>query len=74
MELDFATLKDLRLGHPAWKLLRADLAPLIISFLHRTYVLPNLRTLPLSELGEKLEDDPVTGLQGALSIMVAEPR
>lgn len=57
MQLDFSTLEELRLGHPAWKLLRADLAPLIISFLHQTYVLPNLRTLPLSELAEKLEDE-----------------
>lgn len=57
MELDFATLEALRLSHPAWKLLRADLAPLILSFLHKTYVIPNLRTLALSDLSEKLEDE-----------------
>jgi flagellar motility protein MotE (MotC chaperone) len=55
--LDFATLEELRQAHPAWKLLRADLAPLVLSFLHKTYVVPNLRTLPLSELSEKLEDE-----------------
>jgi flagellar motility protein MotE (MotC chaperone) len=55
--MDFATLEGLRTGHPAWRLLRADLAPLILSFLHKTYVLPNLRTLALSELSEKLEDE-----------------
>ena len=54
--MDFETLDRLRQGHPAWRLLRADHAPLIASFLHRTYVKPNVRSLPESELALKLED------------------
>jgi hypothetical protein len=54
--MDFETLDQLREGHPAWRLLRADYAPLIASFLHRTYVKPNVRSLPESELALKLED------------------
>jgi len=54
--MDFETLDRLRHGHPAWRLLRADHAPLIASFLHRTYLKPNVRSLPESELAVKLED------------------
>jgi Protein of unknown function (DUF3375) len=54
--MDFETLDRLRQSHPAWRLLRADHAPLIASFLYRTYVKPNVRSLPESELILKLED------------------
>jgi hypothetical protein len=54
--MDFGTLDRLRQSHPAWRLLRADHASLIASFLHRTYVKPNVRSLPESELTLKLED------------------
>jgi hypothetical protein len=54
--MDFETLDRLRHGHPAWRLLRADHAPLIASFLHRTYIEPNVRSLPESELALRLED------------------
>ena len=54
--MDFETLDRLRQSHPAWRLLRADHAPLIASFLHRTYVKPNVRSLAESELTLKLED------------------
>ena len=54
--MDFETLDRLRQGHPAWRLLRADHTPLIASFLHRTYVKPNVRSLPESELTPKLDD------------------
>ena len=54
--MDFETLDRLRHGHPAWRLLRADYAPLIASFLHRTYIKPNVRSLPESALTLKLED------------------
>ena len=54
--MDFETLDRMRHGHPAWRLLRADHAPLIASFLHRTYIKPNVRSLPESELALKLED------------------
>ena len=54
--MDFETLDRLRQSHPAWRLLRADHAPLIASFLHRTYVKPNVRSLTESGLTLKLED------------------
>jgi hypothetical protein len=54
--MDFGTLDRLRQSHPAWRLLRADYAALIASFLQRTYVKPNVRSLPESELVLKLED------------------
>ena len=54
--MDFETLDRLRQSHPAWRLLKADHAPLIASFLHRTYLEPNVRSLPESELSLKLED------------------
>jgi hypothetical protein len=35
MALDYATLELLRQNHPAWRLLCAHHAPLVVSFLHR---------------------------------------
>lgn len=54
--MDFETLERLRQSHPAWRLLKADNAALVASFLHRTFVKPNVRSLPEAELGLKLED------------------
>ena len=57
MNLDFATLDSLRRNHPGWKLLLADSAPLVISFLHRAFIEPNIRSLSQSDLMESLEDE-----------------
>jgi len=54
--MDFATLERLQQCHPAWRLLRADNAALIGSFLYRTFVKPNVRSLPEAGLGLKLND------------------
>jgi flagellar motility protein MotE (MotC chaperone) len=54
--MDYETLDSLRQNNPAWKLLKADHAALIVSFLHRTYIKPNVRTLNESELASRLED------------------
>jgi flagellar motility protein MotE (MotC chaperone) len=54
--LDHTTLDLLRRQHPAWRLLTADSAPLIASFLHRVFVLPNVRLMAQSSLAEALED------------------
>jgi hypothetical protein len=54
--MDFATLEALRKRHPAWRLLVADSAPLVASFLHRSFVEPNLRTIARQELIAKLDD------------------
>ncbi|HXC24382.1 MAG TPA: DUF3375 domain-containing protein [Gemmatimonadaceae bacterium] len=55
--MDYRTLDTMRRAHPAWRLLTADSAPLVISFLYRTFVQPNLRTLPRQELASRLDDD-----------------
>jgi hypothetical protein len=57
MSMDFATLEELRRRHPAWRLLAADSAPLVASFLHRVFIAPNRRALPQAELVEALEDE-----------------
>lgn len=56
MNLDYATLDALRRQHPAWRLLAAEHAPLIGSFLHRAFIVPNVRVMAQSDLAEALED------------------
>ena len=56
MALDQATLEAMRRQHPAWRLLAADTAPLVASFLHRVFVVPNVRTMGQADLAEALED------------------
>ena len=57
MLLDHDTLDSLRQNHPAWRLLKADLAPLIISFLNKVFLEPNVRVIPASQLEGALEDE-----------------
>src|SRR6266480_3764688 len=57
MSLDFVTLDTLRKNHPGWKLLMADSAPLVVSFLHRAFIEPNIRVLSQADLVEALEDE-----------------
>ncbi len=57
MKLDHATLESLRANHPAWRLLSARNAPLIVSFLQRTFIAPNVRTMGAADLAEALEDE-----------------
>ena len=57
MALDYATLELLRQNHPAWRLLRAQHAPLVASFLHRVFIVPNMRNLAQADLIEALEDE-----------------
>ena len=42
--------------HPAWRLLIADHAPLVVSFLFATFIRPNVRSIPEQDLGSKLDD------------------
>ena len=56
MALDYLTLSSLRKNHPAWRLLQADHAPLIASFLQQAFVEPNLRVITQADLASKLED------------------
>ncbi len=57
MAFDYDTLEWLRQTHPAWRLLRAQHAPLVAGFLQRVFVEPNVRNLSQSDLAEALEDE-----------------
>ena len=54
--MDYRSLESLREQHPAWRLLAAEHAPLVASFLHRSFIVPNRRTLAQPELASKLDD------------------
>src|SRR4051794_10204710 len=49
-------LVALRKNHPAWRLLAADNGPLVLGFLERVFLMPNVRQLPAPDLVEELED------------------
>ena len=55
--MNHATLAALRDRHPAWRLLASSHAPLVVSFLHRVFVAPNVRLMPEADLAEALEDE-----------------
>jgi hypothetical protein len=54
--MDHDTLDRLRRTHPAWRLLAADHAPLIVSFLYHAFIRPNVRTFAQAELVARLDD------------------
>ena len=54
--MDYQSLETLRRRHPAWRLLAADHAPLIVSFLHRSFIAPNLRSPAAPDLVSRLEN------------------
>ncbi len=56
MSLEYQTLNQLRKTHPAWRLLMADHAPLIASFLDRVFIQPNVRVMSQADLVSRLED------------------
>lgn len=53
--MDYHHLERLK-RHPAWRLLNAESAPLIVSFLDQTFLQPNARSHPQSSLASKLDD------------------
>ena len=57
LALDYTTLNLLRQNHPAWRLLCAQHAPLVAGFLHRVFIVPNVRILSQADLVEALEDE-----------------
>jgi len=57
MSLDYDALDALRSHHPAWRLLRSDHAALVVSFLQRVFVAPNVRVMAAADLAEALEDE-----------------
>jgi hypothetical protein len=55
--LSHASLELLRRVNPSLRLIVADNASLVISFLHRVFIAPNVRSLAGLELASLLEDD-----------------
>jgi hypothetical protein len=54
--MEHSAVEALRRTHPAWRLLAADHAPLVVSFLQRAFIVANVRSMPQPELISKLED------------------
>ena len=54
--VSFDEVAWLRDNSPAWRLLRADHAPLVLSFLHQVFVTENVRSIPMAELAGRLDD------------------
>ena len=46
----------LRVNSPAWRLIRAESAPLLLSFLHQVFVQENVRSIAATELASRLDD------------------
>jgi flagellar motility protein MotE (MotC chaperone) len=55
--VSFDEVAWLRDNSPAWRLLRADHAPLVLSFLHQVFVAENVRSIPAAELASRLDDE-----------------
>jgi len=55
--LSFDEVAWLRDNSPAWRLLRADNAPLVLSFLHLVFVAENVRSIPAAQLASRLDDE-----------------
>ncbi len=53
----FDEIAWLRVNSPAWRLLRADNSPLVLSFLQRVFVEGNVRAISASELESLLDDE-----------------
>lgn len=54
--MDYQQLAAQRRSHPAWRLLAADHAPMIASFLYRSFIAPNIRTFARQDLMTQLDD------------------
>jgi flagellar motility protein MotE (MotC chaperone) len=56
LELSFDHIDQLFKSHPAIRLLRAEHAPLMLSFFNRVFVQPNVRVMSQSEIASRLDD------------------
>lgn len=54
--MEFPFLDALRRNHPAWRLVAADHAPMIVAILHRAFVERNVRSIRQLELVTQLDD------------------
>ena len=55
--VEFDEVEALRRSHPAWRLLRADNAALVLSFLGRVFVEDNVRSTCAADLTRPLDDE-----------------
>ena len=55
--MSFDEVAWLRDNSLAWRLLRADHAPLVLSFLYHVFVEQNVRSIPAAELASRLDDE-----------------
>src|ERR1700730_332869 len=55
--LDYDEIDALRRNDPAWRMLRAEHAPLLLSFLGQVFVDDNVRGIAASELVDRLHDE-----------------
>ena len=55
--MDYDDIDGLRRTDPAWRLLRAEHAPLLLSFLGQVFVDENVRGIAASELVDRLDDE-----------------
>jgi flagellar motility protein MotE (MotC chaperone) len=55
--VSFDEISWLRGNSPAWRLLRAENAPLVLSFLEQVFVTENIRSISASELVNRLDDE-----------------
>lgn len=53
----FDEIAWLKVNSPAWRLLSAANAPLVLSFLHTVFVEENARSVPAAELAGRLDDE-----------------
>jgi Protein of unknown function (DUF3375) len=56
-DISFDEIAWLRANSPAWRLLRADSAPLVLGFLYRVFVADNIRSIAGTELASRLDDE-----------------
>ncbi|MBB0969021.1 DUF3375 domain-containing protein [Dietzia aerolata] len=55
--MDYAAIETLRDTHPAWRMLRADQAPLLLSFLGRFFVDESRGASPAGQIIDALDDE-----------------
>lgn len=55
--MDFDEVSWLRKHSPAWRLLCADNAPLIVSFFEKVFVEENIRSISATDLASRLDDE-----------------
>lgn len=55
--MEYDDVVRLRKHHPAWRLLRAENATLILSFLDKVFVEQGIRSISGVELADRLDDE-----------------